>query len=120
MVYLSRMYRSLQEYIIAAMAFINNVVLPFLFALALLFFLFNVVRYFVIGSSDQGARESARQLALYGIAGFVFLVSLWGIVNLFVNGLGWYGNGSVTPDYMQDSGYYDSDSSYADPFVGPR
>lgn len=106
--------------------FINNMLLPFLFGLALLFFVWNSVRFFVIGGNNQEAQESAKRLALYGVGGLVLLVSLWGIVNMLVYGLGWYSEDSVVPDYMfssPDQSSYPSTppaGEYAEPFRGPR
>ncbi len=95
---------SLQEYIAAITLFISNVLLPLFFALALLFFLWNTVKYFIIGAGEKDAKDKARQLALYGIGAFVFLVSLWGLVNLLVNGLQ-IGDGEyVRPDYFDHCG----------------
>jgi predicted PurR-regulated permease PerM len=91
---------SIQEFIIAIMTFINNVLIPFIFGLALLFFVWNAFRFFILGSEDKDAKDKARNLALYSVAGFVFLVSIWGIVNLLVNGLGWNSDSYVNPDYI--------------------
>ncbi|MEX2340924.1 MAG: hypothetical protein WD605_01235 [Candidatus Paceibacterota bacterium] len=94
--------RNLQEFIIGITLFISNILIPFLFGLALLFFIWNVFRYFILGKQNSPDQESARRLALYGIAAFVFLVSLWGIVNLLVGGLGLNrSNFPVEPDYIQ-------------------
>lgn len=90
---------SLQEFIIAIGIFINNVLIPLLFSLALLFFIFNSLRFFVLGSHDQAGRDSAKRLALYGIAGFVLLVSIWGIVNFIAGGLNLQNDDAILPDY---------------------
>lgn len=92
---------SLQEFIIGVSTFINNVLLPFLFALALLFFIYNAFRFFIFESDDTDGREKAKRMALYGILAFVFLVSIWGIVNMLVNGLGIGGNRALNSDYIE-------------------
>lgn len=89
-----------QNIIISFSYFLNNVLLPFLFALALLIFLVNVARYFIIGGGNQKNREKARLLAIYSIAAFVFLVSIWGIVNMFVSSLGFNNTTAMCPDYL--------------------
>lgn len=91
--------------------FINYTLLPFLFALALLFFLVNVVRYFIYGSGEAEGRAQARRLALYGIAAFVILVSIWGIVHIFTSALGIGGDRAVCPDYFGDACYGGGDDS---------
>lgn len=87
-------------YIAAANYFIGSVLIPFLFALALLFFLWNVARYFIFNADDQNAREQAKKLALYAVAGFVFLVSIWGIINVIIRGFDLDGYYPVEPDYF--------------------
>jgi hypothetical protein len=93
---------SIQGYLLLIMEFINDVVLPLLFSIALLFFLVNAARYFIIEGSDSASREKARTLALYGIGAFVFLVSIWGIVNMFVGGFG-LRNQIICPDYLEEN-----------------
>lgn len=83
--------------------FINNIVIPFLFGLALLFFIWNVFRFFILGKNNEPDKESARRLAIYSVGAFVFLVSLWGIINLLINGLNLGSNNYVTPDFIEQS-----------------
>lgn len=91
---------SIQDYLVSITFFINDALLPVLFALALLFFVFNSFRFFILGHNESDAKEKAKQLAIYGIAAFVLLVSIWGIVNLIVYGLDISGDYPVTPDYF--------------------
>lgn len=93
---------TVQGYIVTILFFINNVLIPLLFSIALLFFLVNAARYFVMGSGDSGSREKARILALYGIGAFVFLVSIWGLVNMLVGGLDLENGRTQCPDYLGD------------------
>jgi hypothetical protein len=91
---------SIQGYIIAIIRFINTTIIPVLFGLALLFFLVNAARYFILKGADAEGQEKARSLALYGIGAFVALLSLWGIVNLLVEDLGFDRERPITPDYI--------------------
>lgn len=93
---------TLQGYIVSILQFINFILLPLLFAIALLFFLVNMARYFILKGDNGPDREKAKTLALYGIGAFVFLVSIWGIVNMFVNGLEINNEGPRCPDYLGD------------------
>jgi hypothetical protein len=96
---------TLQGYIVLILQFVNYTLLPLLFSIALLFFLVNAARYFIFkGDSDDG-REKAKTLALYGIGAFVFLVSIWGIVNMFVYGLGIDSSEPICPDYFRGNCY---------------
>ncbi len=98
--------RNLQEFIISGTLFISNTLLPLFFGLALLFFIWNAFRFFILNPSDVTAKDSAKNLAFYGIGAFVLLVSIWGIVNLFINGLGLNSNNYATPDYMLNDPFY--------------
>lgn len=89
----------IQTFLKGILTFFNKTVIPFLLAIAFLVFIVNVVRFFIIGGSSEEGQERARSLALWGIAAFVIIVSLWGIVNLFVTGLG-LGNTVIQPDYF--------------------
>jgi len=104
---------SLQDFIIAITLFINNILIPFLFGLALLFFIFNAFRYLILGANAD-AQENARKLAMYGIGAFVLLVSIWGIVNLLVSGLGFNNDRYVVPDYMQGNPFYQENQRQSD------
>jgi len=67
---------------------INSILVPTLIALAFIVFLFGIYRYFIQGAASDTERATGRQFALWGIIGFVIIVSLWGIVNLFTSTLG--------------------------------
>ncbi len=67
--------------------FINSVLIPLIFAIALLVFLYGVFKYFILGGGNESAREEGKQLVMYAIVGFVLMVSIWGIVNIIAGGL---------------------------------
>lgn len=69
-------------------SFINDVLIPLIFAIALLAFLYGAFRYFILGGDDSEKRKEGTQLMLYSIIGFVLMVSIFGIVNLIADGLG--------------------------------
>jgi len=102
--------QSLQQFIVSISSFINGVLIPFLFALALLFFIYNAFKYFILEGAE--AKEEAKTMAIYGIAGFVILVSIWGIVNVLMSGLGLRQNDPITPDYFGTSQRGGSDSFF--------
>ena len=68
--------------------FLNQVVIPFIFAIALVVFIWGAFRYFVLGGDDPEKRKEGSKLMIYGIVGFVLMISVFGIVNLIANGLG--------------------------------
>lgn len=80
--------------------FINEIILPFLFTLAFLFFIINAVRYFIVEGASEDGQKKAQRLAIWGIAALVFISVLWGIVNLLTGGLGFDDTRAACPDYF--------------------
>lgn len=68
--------------------FIDRYLIPLLFSLTLVVFIFGVYRYFIEGGGNDEKRKEGRTFLLYGIGGFVVMVAIWGIVNLLVDSLG--------------------------------
>lgn len=54
---------------------------PLLIALALLFFLWGLVR-FMLNSGDDTARQEAKSQMIWGIIALFVIVSVWGLVSL--------------------------------------
>lgn len=67
---------------------VNYMLVPVLMALAFIVFLWGVFKYFILGSADEKNRAEGRQFVLWGIVGFVIILSLWGIVNLVMGTFG--------------------------------
>lgn len=71
--------------------FINNTLVPAIFAIAFLVFLWGMFKTFILGGHDEEKQSEGKKLMVYAIAGFVIMVSLWGIVNLVARGFGFQG-----------------------------
>ncbi len=95
---------SAQGFIASFLAFSNKILIPFLLGAAFLFFIFNVIRFFVVGGGNEDDRTNARSLATYGVLAFVIIVVFWGIVNLLAGSLGFAGKNVPTPDYLEKNG----------------
>jgi len=89
-----------QSYLKTFVAFVNSTIIPFLIGIAFLFFIINVVRYFVIGSTSDEGREKAKSLAIYGVAAFVFIIVFWGIINMLTSSLGYQNGVQPNSDYV--------------------
>lgn len=63
---------------------INNVLVPLVFAVAFIVFIWGVFQYFIAGGHDEEAKEKGKSLMLYGLVGFFLMVSVWGLVNILV------------------------------------
>jgi hypothetical protein len=64
----------------------GDVIVTLLYALAFLYFIIGMVRFF-FSMSDEG-REQGKQHAFWGIIAFVVLFSVWGIVRLLLSVIG--------------------------------
>ncbi len=93
---------NIQAYLTEILKFLSDIIIPFLIGLAFLAFIWNAYRYFILGGTSEESQEKAKTFALWGIMAFVLIVSIWGIVNLLVEGFG-FQNSSQAPglDYMQ-------------------
>ena len=70
-----------------------NTLIPFLVALAVLYFMWGVVQ-FVAAAGDEGARAEGRSKMIWGIVGLFVLLSVWGLVELLAGFVG-LGDGST-------------------------
>lgn len=61
---------------------INNVLVPLLFGVAFIVFLWGMFRYFILGAANEEKRAEGQKLLIYGLIGFFVMLSLWGIVNV--------------------------------------
>ena len=76
---------------------INGTLVPLLFALAFIVFLYGVVKTYILSSGDSAGVETGHKLILWGIIGFVVMISLWGIVNVVANTFGLAGSFAPPP-----------------------
>jgi len=67
---------------------LNTIVVPIIFALTFVAFLWGVVQYYFLNADDEKARTSGRQFVLWGVLGMVLLFSIWGVVNVLLSTLG--------------------------------
>lgn len=72
----------------SVISFINSYLVPFVFAAAFLIFIWGMFTFFIRGGHSEEARGQGKQLMLWGVVGFVMMVSIWGVVNVVADGLG--------------------------------
>lgn len=60
----------------------NTVVVPLIFALAFIVFLWGVFQAFILGANNEEKRKEGAQFVLWALIGFVVMISIWGLVNL--------------------------------------
>ena len=75
---------------------ILNVVVPLLIAVAVVIFLFGVVKYITAGGDEEKRKES-RNVMIYGIVGLFVMVAVWGLVNVLISTFGLENTVPVVP-----------------------
>jgi hypothetical protein len=76
---------------------INDVLVPVLFALAFIVFLYGIAKAYIFSRGDDGEISKGHQLLLWGIIGFVVMISIWGLVNVVASTFGLTGGYAPEP-----------------------
>lgn len=92
---------SIQEFLVGFIWFGNNVIIPLIFAIAFLFFIWNAFLFFILGGTNDEGREKAKKLMLYGIMAMVLMIVIWGVVKMGANALGIDRSSFICPDYVE-------------------
>jgi hypothetical protein len=75
------------QYMIDLIAYYLNLVLGLLMGVAVVFFVYHVIRYFIIAADGEGRKEAGNYV-LYSVIGFFVILSFWGLVNIVQNTFG--------------------------------
>lgn len=67
---------------------INNVLVPVLFAIAFIVFLYGIAKAYIFSGGDPAKVSEGHKLLLWGIIAFVVMISVWGLVNVVANTFG--------------------------------
>lgn len=81
---------ALKGYTTNILFIINFLLIPALIALALITFLWGVYNYFILGAASDDKRAEGRQFVLWGLIGFVVIISVWGLVFVVGSTLGFF------------------------------
>ena len=76
-----------QELVSTLSVEIINPIIYLMFAAALVYFIFGVVKY-IANADNETEREKGRQHILYSIVGLVIMMGVWGILQIIANTLG--------------------------------
>jgi len=74
---------------------INGVLVPVLFAVAFIVFLYGIARAYIFSYGDTEKVKEGHRLILWGLVAFAVMISIWGLVNVVANTFGL--NGSYAP-----------------------
>ncbi len=77
---------------------LNDTLVPAVFALAFLVFIWGMFKTFILGGHDEEKQGEGKQLMMYAILGFVIMISIWGIVTIISDSLGL--KGTIDPNTL--------------------
>ncbi len=75
-----------QELVSYAICLISNSLIPLAFAIALVIFVYGVVKY-IAKADDEEARKKGRNFMIWGLLAIFVMVSVWGFVKLIQNSI---------------------------------
>lgn len=75
---------------------INTLLVPVIIAIAFITFLWGVYKYFILGAAEEKERAEGKTFVMWGIIGFVTILSVWALVKLGASILG-LGTGGTAP-----------------------
>ena len=88
----------IRSYTNSVLVIINSYVVPVLFSVAFLYFLYGVYRYLILGADSDTERAKGRQFVLWSVIGFTVITAVWGIVAIVTNTLN-ISSGGYAPPY---------------------
>ncbi|MEZ4195292.1 MAG: hypothetical protein R3B53_02770 [Candidatus Paceibacterota bacterium] len=68
--------------------FTNSVLIPFIIGIGFLVFVWGMFQFFIVGGSNDEAKEKGKSLMIYATLAFVIIIVFWGVVNFLVNTTG--------------------------------
>jgi hypothetical protein len=84
---------------------INRILVPVLFALAFIVFIWGAFQTFIWGANSEEVKENGKNLMLWGLIGFFVMVSVWGLVNI-LTGTITFGNNAGPSGGLPSSGVH--------------
>ena len=61
---------------------IGQAVIPLLFGVAIVMFVWGIVNFFIIGAGEEAKREQGRQFMIWGIIALSVMIGVWGLVRI--------------------------------------
>lgn len=91
-------FDSLLDILIWLRCVINAAIIPLLFTLAFLFFLWGMINY-IRNANDVKKREETKKFIYWGVIGLTVMVGIWGIVRIVTST---FGLGNTVPQLQTD------------------
>lgn len=70
-------------------SFVHDYLVPFIFAVGLIFFIYGIIQYFIIGPGEEPTREEGRQHFIKAFVWMLAAASLYLVVALILSALAW-------------------------------
>ena len=87
--------------------YIGDLVIYVLVSFGVLFIVYNIVWYFIRPKGGEGRGDAGLNI-LWGIIGLAIIVSIWGLVNLFINTF--YTDTNVDPSRFPNANFINNQS----------
>jgi hypothetical protein len=85
----------LQDVLCYVTRLINDSVIPFIFAVATVFFVWGAIKFFILNADEEAQRDQGRQFMIWGVVALAVMLSVWGLVGILTSTFGV--DGSVLP-----------------------
>lgn len=69
-----------QDFLCYITRIINDSVIPLIFALAVVMFVWGTIKFFIINSDEEAKRAQGKQFMIWGIVALAVMLSIWGLV----------------------------------------
>ena len=76
--------RTIGDLSVQVLELINSVLVPLVFAIAFLVFIWGLFKFFIAKGAEDESRKQGKQLMVWGLVAFFVMVSVWGLVNILV------------------------------------
>lgn len=70
----------LQNYLTYITCIINSSVIPLIFALAVIMFVWGTINFFILNAGEEEKRTQGKQFMIWGIIALAVMISVWGLV----------------------------------------
>lgn len=92
----------LQNYLSYATCVINSSIIPLIFSLAVVMFVWGMVKFFIINADEEAKRTQGKEFMIWGIVALAVMISVWGLVNIL--GITFGIDGSILPQVCPPGG----------------
>lgn len=77
-----------REAMVSIVSLINTVLIPIIFAISFVAFLYFVFKYFILGATNEAERKKGLPYVLWSLLALFVMISVWGLVQLLLNTFG--------------------------------